>query len=138
MTNTTPPENVINAFVAAANAGDVELMDEVVDSEIDGPFFSGTGTPGERFLDAKLRSPWSVLSRAEVGHQPVAAVWSPDTAERYHAVGYLEFAIEDDRIIDVTMIESMPDDFVAEEPDPAWVTVQPFEELDGDDLVAGT
>ncbi len=133
-----PKDDLVNQLVAAINARDVEGIDELTDVDLDAPFLPEGDTPGYRFLDLFLRSPWTVVSRAEVGQDPVAAVWTAGPEGGQVLAGYLEVDTSDSHITGLRYIEEIPEDFLAEDADPTWASSQPFDELDADDLVAGT
>ena len=133
-----PKDDLVNQLVAAINARDVDRIDELTAEAVDAPFLPDGVSPGSRFLEFFVRSPWTVVSRAEVGHDPVAAVWSAGVEEALALAGYLEVEVADEMITDLRYVEEIPEDFLAEDADPAWVSRQTFEEVDADDFAAGT
>lgn len=136
--NEIPTDNLINQLVEAANARNGARIDELSASSVEADFLPDAATPGARFDEFFLDSPYTVLSRAEIGPEPVAAVWTFPPDGSPVLAGYIEVEAADDVIVRLEYVPETPEDMLAEEPETPWVASQSFEELDQDDLVAGT
>lgn len=101
------PDDLRDVVVESVNARDPDLL-----SLADGIVIrNGMGDRLEQILE---RWPRALLTRADLGGRPVAAVWLPDRNECYVRVGHLEFQVDDGAHM-VVVPERNPD-VVAEAP----------------------
>lgn len=84
---TTARDNLRDIVVEAVNAKDPDLFSLADEVDIPSSFV-------ESVVDVMERWPQMVLSRGQIGAEPVAAVWLPNEEGRYALVEYLEFDIE--------------------------------------------
>lgn len=126
------PEDLVSAFVEAFNARDLDAVGELfaVDCELHG-IVEDADTPVGVLDELQSRSPWMSLARAELGLEPVAAVWIPDENERYRTVGYFGFETNDSEIIRIELFEVVPEDLLSETPDVSWAASE-VESTDND------
>lgn len=104
------PDDINTLLVEAINARDLALLDEVVDP-------AAIDEVRERLRLIAERWPLLSLSRAEVGHEPVAAMWFPDENGRYRQSGHLEVRINGAGTLEgIDVVETSPPDLLAEEP----------------------
>lgn len=119
------PEDLVTAFVEAFNAGDFDAVDELLADEVDvHGIVEEADTPVGVLEELWIRSPWMSMARAEVGLDPVAAVWIPDEHGRYRPVGFFEFETSGESIVRLELFETVPDDLLSEEPPAAWVATE--------------
>lgn len=130
---TTPEsgaETVRNLFVDAVNARDVERLDEHLEPEHAEEIRSELRVLNERW-------PRLMLTRGDRGTEPVAAVWLPDSNERYRRAGSLDLRFDDsDRILGIEFIEGIDPGILAEAPSPPqvaeWESLSEITEGEGD------
>lgn len=118
-------EDLVTAFLEAFNAHDFDGLDELLadDAEIRG-IVEEADTPVGLLEQFRLRSPWMSLARAELGLDPVAAIWVTDQNERYEVVGFMTFEAAGNQIARIELVETVPEALLAENPAPAWVTTE--------------
>jgi hypothetical protein len=116
-------ESLVDEFVDLFNARDVDGLGELLWSDVDAEFVHEHGSAGalEGLEDLFVRQPYSILTRGEVGNEPIAAVWRPGDEGGYMQCGFLVFEFSDgdeplvSRVEYVEEIDS--DDILIEEPD---------------------
>jgi len=108
METMTGRDSLRDIIVEAVNAKDPDLFSLADDIEI-------SDVTVDVILEVMERWPQLLVSRGELGVEPVAAVWLPDEEERYAQVGYLEFYIEDGAAR-IELVEEVPSELVAESP----------------------
>lgn len=84
---TTGRDGLRDIVVEAVNAKDPDLLTLADDIEVP------TETM-DTFLEIMERWPRAMLSRGQVGDEPVAALWVPDSEGLYAPAGHMEFYIE--------------------------------------------
>ncbi len=147
-------ENVLTAAVEYLNARDFEGLAELLDPDVDCPWFEVAGREGvvDGFNDLALRYPAMLFTRAELGIEPVIVAWgygaSPGVHVRqdgsFRRMGVLTFTFSDgeETLIDHIGYDDDPDpgaELLAEEPDPGdlpegvdWLEWDAGEPGDGD------
>lgn len=85
---TTGRGDLRDIVVESVNAKDPDLLSLADDIEIPPAMM-------EDILEVMERWPRVMLSRGQVGAEPSAVVWAPDSDGMYAPAGYLEFYIED-------------------------------------------
>lgn len=120
-------ENAVDAFIDLFNARDLEGIGELLFAEVTSEIFEGASR--DEVLggmgDFVLRFPTLILTRGELGVEPVAAAWVVED-QSYRPVGYFSFAFEDgqsgealiEHIQYVETGDSELDEILFEEPDP--------------------
>ncbi len=118
-------EDLVTAFVETFNAHDFDGLNELLadGAEIRG-IVEEADTPVGVLEQFRLRSPWLSLARAELGLDPVAAMWVPDQNERYVVVGFMSFEAAGNQIARIELVDTVPGDLLSENPSPAWVTTE--------------
>ncbi len=126
----TEIDNVLDELVECLNARDFDRVGPLLDSEAQAPFLgAGSGPDIEEGLsDLLLRDPGLVMTRGDLGLEPIVVAWRYDTETgRYETAGYLAVALTDDSLISqIDYVEDIddPDDLVVEAPDaselPEW------------------
>ncbi|MDP8957885.1 MAG: hypothetical protein M3N51_01500 [Actinomycetota bacterium] len=120
-------ENVLQAFIDYFNARDLEGVTELLSEEVSSDFFDASTSEDmlEGMSDFLLRHPTVVLTRGELGQEPVVVAWAADLEdEEYHSLGYFTFTFtdgEDGASIDHISYVDRPDDtgeLLAEQPEP--------------------
>lgn len=104
----TASDDLRDVVVESVNARDPDLLtlaDDVV-------MRNGMGDRLEQILE---RWPRLLLTRADLGGRPVAAVWLPDRNERYVRVGHLEFEVDGGQA-HMSVVAQRNPDVVAEAP----------------------
>lgn len=111
-------------FVECFNAGDSEAIADLLAPGAESGFLAA-GSPAalvEGLADLAERHPGILLTRAELGPEPVAAVWVPDPeTEDYDLLGVFRFERTDTPEAAILGLElTEPDgDLIAERPDRA-------------------
>lgn len=118
-------ENVIDELVDYFNARDFEGFGELLAEDVTSDFLDLAGRAGltESLTDLAIRNPGLVLTRGELGNEPVAVAWTPGEEHAYRMIGFLSFTFTDDTdvLVDHVQYDDRPgdsDDLLAEEPDP--------------------
>lgn len=118
-------ENAVDEFVDYFNARDVEALAELLDDDVTCDFFDLGGKEGviEGFSDMMIRNPGLVLTRGELGQEPVAVAWTPGEEHDYRRLGLFVFTFADgpDSLVEHIEYDDAPEDsevVLAEEPDP--------------------
>jgi hypothetical protein len=128
----TPPEsysvdldNTLVAYVETFNARDWEGVSDLLAADVTSEFFQAANAAEliEGMTDLILRYPTLVVTRGDLGHDPIAAGWLLDQElNRYGLVGYFRFELDDGDepvISNLEYIEELPDttDAVLEQPE---------------------
>lgn len=131
-TEEVAPEDLVSAFVEGFNARDLEAIGELlsVDCELHG-IVEDADTPMGVLNELQSRSPWMSLARAELGLEPVAAIWIPDENQRYRLVGYFSVETNDAEITRIELFEDVPEELLSETPDVSWAASE-VESTEGD------
>ncbi len=119
-------ENAIDELVDYFNARDFESVGALLDPGVSSAWLEVTGRDAvaAALMDLALRNPGVVLTRGELGQEPVAVAWVPGEEHGYRRMGYLTFAYADGdgdapiEHIDYDDGTSPPAGLLAEEPDP--------------------
>lgn len=85
---TTGRDAFRDIVVEAVNAKDPDLLSLADDIEV-------PAANMDTLLEIMERWPRVMLSRGQIGNEPVAALWVPDSDGLYAPAGHLEFYIED-------------------------------------------
>lgn len=83
---TTGRDAFRDIVVEAINAKDPDLLSLANDIDVTAAM--------ETFLELMERWPRIMLSRGQIGDEPVAALWAPDSEGLYAPAGHLEFDLE--------------------------------------------
>lgn len=105
---TTGRDAFRDIVVEAVNAKDPDLLSLADDVEVP---VSNMDT----LLEIMERWPRAMLSRGQIGNEPVAALWVPDSEGFYAPAGHLEFDIEDGTAR-IEMLAGTHPDLVSEAP----------------------
>jgi len=101
-------DDINSLLVEAVNARDFALLDDVVDP-------AASEEVRDRLRLMAERWPRLMLSRAEIGLEPVAAMWFPDERERYRQSGHLEVRVNGAGMLEgVDVVETSPPGMLAE------------------------
>lgn len=149
MTDYSSQEASLDEFVDFFNARDLEGLSELLDDGVSAPFFGGNDaeTVMQGVGELILGYPGIIVTRGELGDEPVVVAWIPGQERVYRRMGYFRFtftedgeAAEDPSVVDGELrIEHIDysdeiDDgsLLVEEPDPAdmaeWESWQEWEE----------
>ena len=118
-------DNSLVGFVETFNARDWEGVSDLLAEDVTSDFFQATTAEDliEGMIDLMLRYPTLVVTRGDLGHDPVAAAWLLDQdLERYGLVGYFRIEVDESDeplIANLEYIEEIPDtpDAVFEPPE---------------------
>jgi hypothetical protein len=118
-------DNSLVGFVEAFNARDWEEVSDLLAEDVTSDFFQATTAEDliEGMIDLMLRYPTLMVTRGDLGHDPVAAAWLLDQdLERYGLVGYFRIELDDNEeplIANLEYIEEVPNtpDAVFEPPE---------------------
>lgn len=105
---TTGRDAFRDIVVEAVNAKDPDLLSLADDIEI-------PPTTMDTFLEIMERWPRAMLSRGQIGDEPIAALWVPDSEGLYAPAGHLEFYIEE-ATARVELLAGTHPDLVSEAP----------------------
>jgi hypothetical protein len=137
-------DNVLDEFVELVNARDMEGLGELLASDAEAIFLGESSREGlvDGFSDLFLRNPTFLVTRGDLGVDPIVGVWTFDfEADRFDLIGYmvLEMSESDDGLLGrISYIDDVDeltgsDDLVVESPDrselPEW---EDWSELDED------
>ena len=119
-------ENAVDELVDYFNARDFDAVGALFDPDVSSTWLEVTGRDGlvSALADVALRNPGLVLTRGELGDEPVAVAWVPGEEHGYQRMGYFTFAYSDDdgessiEHIEYDEGTDTPDGLLAEEPDP--------------------
>lgn len=118
-------DNVVVELVDLVNARDLEAVAELLAEDVEARFLDALSRSDaiEGLNDLLLRYPTLLLTRGDLGAEPVAAVWMIESEEeRYDLVGYLTVEIDeagDGFVTHVDYVDELPesDDLVVETPE---------------------
>lgn len=105
---TTARDAFRDIVVEAVNAKDPDLLSLADDIEV-------PPITMDSFLEIMERWPRVMLSRGQIGNEPVAALWVPDSESLYAPAGHLEFHIEEGTAR-VELVAGTHPDLVSEAP----------------------
>lgn len=133
-------DNALDEFIEVVNGRDMDGLGELLAADAEAVFldeYSGDGVVSG-FNDLLMRNPTTVLTRADYGSEPIAALWAYDReSDGFDPFGYLIFELteSDEGLIQrVEYVEDMgnPDDLVVEVPErselPEWWDWSAFDE----------
>ncbi len=113
-------ESVLVEFVERFNARDVDGIEELLAPDAEADLLSACGRNDlvEGLTELCERYPSLLLTRGEVGSEPVAAAWIPDTERAdFDLLGVLHFEWADDNLVARFELVEAPPDAVLERPD---------------------
>lgn len=125
-------DNVLDEFVELVNGRDLDGLSDLLASDAEADFLSETSREGvvDGFSDLFLRNPTLLLTRGDLGPEPIVAVWAFDfEGDRFDLSGYMTLDIgdsEDALILRISYVDELADtdDLVVESPDrselPEW------------------
>lgn len=125
-------DNVLDEFIEVVNSRDMDGLTELLAPDAEAMFLDEYSRDGvvSGFHDLLMRNPTTVLSRADYGTDPIAALWTYDReADGFDPFGYFMFELSDTQtglIQRVEYVEAVddPDDLVVETPEnselPEW------------------
>ena len=125
-------DNVLDEFIDLFNARDFDALTELLAPEVEAPFLDAGSAPdtAEGLSDLVLRYPTMILTRGELGTDPVVGVWIfRQGDDAYGLAGYLTALMTDDEepvIERLQLVDELDDteDLVVETPDadeiPEW------------------
>ena len=125
-------DNVTDEFVDLVNGRDLDGLSDLLAEEVEAEFLGATsrGEALEGLGDLFLRYPTLLVTRADLGSEPIVALWTFDhQADRFDKFGFLFFELADDadgQVVRIIYAEDLPDDdeAVIEIPDrgdlPEW------------------
>ena len=134
-------DNVLDEFVDLVNGRDLDELNDLLASDAEADFLGETSREGvvDGFSNLFLRNPTLLMTRGDLGSEPIVAVWAFDfEGDRFDLSGYMTLDIgdsEDALILRISYIDELPDtdDLVVESPDrselPEW---EDWSELDED------
>jgi len=134
-------DNVLDEFVDLVNGRDLDGLSDLLASAAEADFLGETSREGvvDGFSNLFLRNPTLLMTRGDLGSEPIVAVWAFDfEGDRFDLSGYMTLDIgdsEDALILRISYIDELPDtdDLVVESPDrselPEW---EDWSELDED------
>lgn len=116
-------ESIVDEFIEYFNARDLDGIAGLLAEDVQAELVHVNGSVAavlEGIEDLFLREPSVVLTRGELGSEPVAAVWHP-AGDRYVAVALLAFSFtegEGEAIERIDLIDVLDqEDLLLEEPD---------------------
>lgn len=125
-------DNLLDGFVEVVNARDLDRLSELLSPEAEASFlgeFSESGVV-DGFNDLLLRYPTFMVTRGDIGSEPIAVAWIFDQeADRFDPFGYFTLDVtdsEEPQIQRVEYAEELPasEDLVVETPErselPEW------------------
>jgi hypothetical protein len=108
-------DDALVGFVDAFNARDWEGVSDLLAEDVTSQFFQATNAEDlvEGTTDLMSRYPTLVVTRGDLGHEPVAAAWLLDQdLNRYGLVGYFRIELDesDEPLIgNLEYVEEVPD-----------------------------
>lgn len=118
-------DNSLDEFVDAFNARDLELLAELIAPDVEADLV-GASSRDEAlggFDDLILRNPTLLLSRGDLGPEPIAVAWVFDLdTDDFRALGYVTVDLDDSTeslIQRIVYVDELPDtdELVMETPD---------------------
>ncbi|HEX6301348.1 MAG TPA: hypothetical protein VF148_12845 [Acidimicrobiia bacterium] len=134
-------DNVLDEFVDLVNGRDLDGLSDLLASDAEADFLGETSREGvvDGFSDLFMRNPTLLMTRGDLGPEPIVAVWAFDfEGDRFDLSGYMTLDIgdsEDALIVRISYVDELSDteDLVVETPDrselPEW---EDWSELDED------
>jgi hypothetical protein len=120
--------NTLVGYVETFNARDWEGVTDLLAEDATSEFFQAANAEDliEGITDLVLRYPTLVVTRGDLGNDPVAAAWLLDQElDRYGLVGYFRFGLDDG---DEPLIENL--EYIEELPDTPNAVFEPPEASD--------
>ena len=119
-------DNVLDEFVDLVNARDFDGVTELFATDVEAPFLSASSAQdiSDGLNDLLLRYPTMVLTRGELGDDPVIGTWLyRQDHDEYALAGYLTVLATDEEeplIERIELVDELDDaeDLVVERPDP--------------------
>jgi hypothetical protein len=103
-------DDINTLLVEAVNARNDTLLDDVIDPV-------AAEEVRDRLRLMVERWPRLMLTRAEIGLEPVAAMWFPDERERYRQAGHLEVRVNGAGMLEgIDVVETSSPGLFAERP----------------------
>lgn len=121
-------DNTLVGYVETFNARDWEGVSDLLAEDATSEFFQAANAEElvEGMTELLLRYPTLVVTRGDLGNDPVAAAWLLDQElNRYGLVGYFRFELDDG---DEPLIENL--EYIEEVPDTANAVLEPPEAAD--------
>jgi len=134
-------DNILDELVDLVNGRDLDGLSELLASDAEAGFLGRSSRNGvvDGFNDLFLRYPTLIVTRGDLGSDPIVAVWIFDReADRFDPFGYMTFEMSDKEeglLQRVEYVDELPDteDLVVEVPEhselPEW---EDWSELDED------
>lgn len=125
-------DNALDEFVDIVNGRDLEGLGELLAADVRADFLGEVSRDGvvDGFNDLFLRNPTLLVTRADLGSEPLAAVWTFDVeADRFDPMGYMSLEMSEDdsgSILRIEYVDELGDteDLVVESPErsdlPEW------------------
>lgn len=118
-------DNSLDEFVDAFNARDLELLAELIAPDVEADLVGASSRDEalEGFDDLILRNPTLLLSRGDLGPEPIAVAWVFDLdSDDFRALGYVTVDLDDSTeslIQRIVYVDELPDtdELVMETPD---------------------
>jgi hypothetical protein len=133
-------DNALDEFIEVVNGRDMDGLAELLAPDAEAGFLDEYSRDGvvSGFNDLLMRNPTTIVTRADFGMDPIAALWAYDREiDGFDPFGYLIFELsetEDGLIQRVDYVEDVgdPDDLVVEVPErselPEWWDWSAFDE----------
>lgn len=121
-------DNTLVGYVETFNARDWEGVSDLLAEDVRSEFFEASMAEEliDGMTDLVLRYPTLVVTRGDLGHDPIAAAWLLDQElNRYGLVGYFRFELDDS---DEPLIENL--EYIMEVPDTPNAVFEPPEVAD--------
>jgi hypothetical protein len=111
----TEIDNTLDELVDLVNGRDLDGLNELLAADAEAGFLGGSSRDDvvDGFNDLFLRYPTLIVTRGDLGSDPIAAVWIFDReADRFDPFGYMTFETSDDAeglIQRIEHIDELPD-----------------------------
>jgi len=127
-------DNFVVQFVELFNARDWEAISELFAPDAVSGLFDGRSREEviSSMIDLVSRVPTLLLTRGDVGSEPIAAAWLIDEMGNYEQAGYFTFGLTDDH--EEPLLESV--DYVEEVPDPEGVVLELPDRADREEWIS--
>jgi hypothetical protein len=133
-------DNALDAFVDVVNGRDFDGLEGLLESDAESEFLGAMSREGiiDGFSDLVLRYPTLLLTRGDLGSEPIVVLWTFDfDGDRFERFGYMTLDMSESEqglIQRISYIDELTnDDLVVESPDrsdlPEW---DDWSELDED------
>lgn len=125
-------DNALDEFVDIVNGRDLDGLGELLGADVRADFLGEVSRDGvvAGFSDLFLRNPTLLVTRADLGSEPLAAAWTFDVeADRFDPMGYMSLEMSEDDSGSIQRIEYVDElgdteDLVVELPErsdlPEW------------------